>query len=215
MVRLGRRETQRMKFFISGRIYDWLIEPIVKRIKQRVAFYFHEYDLFPALDICCGTGTQCYILGTKNPNIYGLDIDQTMVGYAAMKYPQRSFICADATEVSFKDQSFKGVLISFSLHDKTSETRDEIMNEVQRLLSPEGNIVFVDFENPWNTCSKLGAIFSFLIERTAGGDHFRNNRQFLKQGGLRDFIKRHQLIEIERHNIELGTVAIVVTKFRD
>jgi ubiquinone/menaquinone biosynthesis C-methylase UbiE len=204
-----------MKFFISGRIYDWLIEPIVKRIKQRVAFYFHEYDLFPALDICCGTGTQCYILGTKNPNIYGLDIDQTMVGYAAMKYPQRSFICADATEVSFKDQSFKGVLISFSLHDKTSETRDEIMNEVQRLLSPEGNIVFVDFENPWNTCSKLGAIFSFLIERTAGGDHFRNNRQFLKQGGLRDFIKRHQLIEIERHNIELGTVAIVVTKFRD
>jgi ubiquinone/menaquinone biosynthesis C-methylase UbiE len=174
-----------MKFFISGRIYDWLIEPIVKRIKQRVAFYFHEYDLFPALDICCGTGTQCYILGTKNPNIYGLDIDQTMVEYAAMKYPQRSFICADATD------------------------------EVQRLLSPEGNIVFVDFENPWNTCSKLGAIFSFLIERTAGGDHFRNNRQFLRQGGLRAFIKRHQLIEIERHNIELGTVAIVVTKFRD
>ncbi len=204
-----------MKFFISGRIYDWLIEPIVKRIKQRVAFYFHKYDLFPALDICCGTGTQCHILGTKNPNIYGLDIDQTMVGYAAMKYPQRSFICADATEISFKDQSFKGVLISFSLHDKTSETRDEIMNEVQRLLSPEGNIVFVDFENPWNIRSKLGAIFSFLIERTAGGDHFRNNRQFLKQGGLRDFIKRHQLIEIERHNIELGTVAIVVTKFRD
>ena len=138
-----------------------------------------------------------------------------MVGYAAMKYPQRSFICADATEISFQDQSFKGVLISFSLHDKTSETRDEIMNEVQRLLSPEGNIVFVDFENPWNIRSKLGAIFSFLIERTAGGDHFRNNRQFLKQGGLRDFIKRHQLIEIERHNIELGTVAIVVTKFHD
>jgi len=204
-----------MKLYISGRLYDWLIEPIVKRIKQKVAFYFQTYDLFPALDICCGTGTQCHILGKKNPNIYGLDFDQKMVGYAAMKYPLRSFICADATKISFRNNSFKGVIISFSLHDKTSETRDEIMKEAQRLLSSGGTVAFVDFENPWNFRSKLGSVFSFMIERAAGGEHFRNNRQFLKQGGLRGFIQRHQLDEIERYNIELGAIAIVLTRLRD
>jgi ubiquinone/menaquinone biosynthesis C-methylase UbiE len=204
-----------MKLYISGRFYDWLIEPIVKSIKQKVAFYFQKYDLFPALDICCGTGTQCHILGKKNPSVYGLDIDQRMVGYAAKKYPQRSFICADATKNSFRNNSFKGIIISFSLHDKTSENREEIMKETRRMLFSGGIVAFVDFENPWNFRSKLGSVFSFMIERTAGGEHFRNNRQFLKQGGLRGFIQGHQLDEIERHNIELGAIAIVLTKLRD
>ncbi|MGB3861070.1 MAG: class I SAM-dependent methyltransferase [Candidatus Aminicenantaceae bacterium] len=186
----------------------------MKRIKKKVAFHFQTYNLFPALDICCGTGTQCHILGKKNPNVYGLDIDQRMVGYAAMKYPLRSFICADATKISFRNNSFKGVIISFSLHDKTSETRDEIMKEAQRLLFSGGTVAFIDFENPWNFRSKLGSVFSFMIERAAGGEHFRNNRQFLKQGGLRGFIQRHQLDEIERCNIELGAIAIVLTKLR-
>jgi ubiquinone/menaquinone biosynthesis C-methylase UbiE len=162
-----------MKFYISGRLYDWLIEPIVKNIKQRVSRYL------------------------------------------AMKYPQRSFICADAVKIPFKNNSFKGVLISFALHDKTAETRKKIVLEAQRLLIPGGTIVFVDFENPWNIRSKLGSILSFMIEKTAGGDHFRNNRQFLKQGGLRAFIQRHQLVEIERYDMELGAVAIVLAKICD
>lgn len=204
-----------MKLYISGRLYDWLIEPSVKRIKRKVALYFQTYDLFPALDICCGTGTQCQILGKKNPNVYGLDFDQRMVGYAAKKYPQRSFICADAAKICFRNNSFKGVIISFSLHDKTSETRDEIMKEAQRLISSGGTVAFVDFENAWNIRSKFGSVLSFMIERAAGGEHFKNNRQFLKQGGLRAFIQRHQLVEIERYNIELGAIAIVLTKLRD
>ncbi|MGB6866188.1 MAG: methyltransferase domain-containing protein, partial [Candidatus Aminicenantaceae bacterium] len=120
----------------------------------------------------------------------------------------------DATKISFRNNSFKGVIISFSLHDKTSETRDEIMKEAQRLLFSGGTVAFVDFENPWNIRSKFGSVLSFMIERTAGGEHFRNNRQFLKQGGLRGFIQKHQLDEIERHNIESGAIAIVLTKLR-
>ncbi len=193
-------------------MYDWFIEPAIKGIKGRVAYCFQKNDLFPALDICCGTGTQCHILGKNHQEIFGLDIDRMMVGYAALKYPQRSFICADAAHISFKDKSFKGILVSFALHEKTSGNRDEIIKEAKRLLSPDGKIVFVDFENPWNRNARIGAMFAYLIERTAGGEHFRNNRQFLKQGGLRAFIKKHQLQEIERYNIEMGSVAVVVAK---
>ncbi|MGD9346992.1 MAG: class I SAM-dependent methyltransferase [Candidatus Aminicenantes bacterium] len=201
-----------MQFYLTGRIYDWFIEPLVRSIKGKVAFYFQNHDLFPALDICCGTGTQCQILGNKNPNVCGLDIDQSMVAYASLKYPQRKFICADAIRVPFKDRTFKGILISFSLHDKTSETQEKIMEEARRLLDPEGAIVFVDFENSWNIRSKVGSLFTFMIERIAGDEHFKNNRKFLKKGGLRAFIERHQLVEIERHNIELGVVSVVVAK---
>ena len=203
-----------MQLYIPGRLYDWLIEPFVKGIKNRVAFYFQAYELFPALDICCGTGIQCHILGNINAQVYGLDIDPKMVDYASVKYPQRTFVCADAVNIPLKDHSFKGVLISFSLHDKTPETQEKIMNEAQRLLYPEGAFVFVDFENPWNARSKRGSMISYLIERIAGGEHFRNNRRFLEQGGLRAFIQRHRLVEIERYNIEIGAIAIVVARPR-
>ncbi len=201
-----------MPLYISGRIYDWLIEPIVKGIKNRVSFYFQEYELFPALDICCGTGTQCHILGNISPQVYGLDIDPKMVEYASQKYPQRAFVCADAVNIPLKDHSFKGILISFSLHDKTSKAQEKIMSEAQRLLNPEGAFILVDFENPWNTRSKRGSVISYMIERMAGGEHFRNNRRFLEQGGLRAFIQRHQLVEMERFNIEIGALAIVLAK---
>lgn len=201
-----------MQFYLAGRVYDWFIEPLVRNIKEKVAFYCETHELFPALDICCGTGTQCQIMGKKNPNVCGLDIDRSIVAYASSKYPQRKFICADAIRIPFKDHSFKGILISFSLHDKGSETQEKIMDEAQRLLDPEGAIVFVDFENPWNRRSKAGSLFSFMIERMAGGEHYRNNRRFLEEGGLQAFIQRHRLVELERHNIEMGSVSIVVAK---
>ena len=201
-----------MRFYLVGRVYDWFIEPLVRRLKEKVASYVQTHDLFPALDICCGTGTQCQILGNKNPDVYGLDIDLSMVGYASEKYPQRKFICADAIHVPFKDHSFKGVLISFSLHDKTSEIQEKIWDEIQRLLDPEGAVVFVDFENPWNMGSRVGSVFSFMIERIAGGEHFKNNRRFLEEGGLRAFIQRHRLVEIERFNIEMGSIAVVMAR---
>ena len=201
-----------MQFYLTGRIYDWFIEPLVRKIKEKVSCCFRTHDLFPALDICCGTGTQCQKLGNENPYVCGLDIDQSIVAYASLKYPQRKFICADAIRVPFKDRSFKGILISFSLHDKSSETQEKIIDEALRLLNPEGAIVCVDFENPWSIRSKVGSLFAFMIERIAGHEHFKNNRNFLKKGGLRAFIARHQLIEIERYNIELGSIAIVLTK---
>lgn len=203
-----------MQIYFPGRIYDWLIEPMVKSIKKKVAFYFQVHNLFPALDICCGTGTQCCILKNIHPHVYGLDIDPKMVEYAARKYPNGAFICADAADIPFIDHSFKGVLISFSLHDKTSESREKIMKEAQRVLNARGTIVFVDFENPWNIRSMLGSVLSLTIERSAGREHFRNNRRFLRQGGLRAFIQRHRLVEVERYNIEMGAIAIVLAKPR-
>jgi hypothetical protein len=55
-------------------------------------------------------------------------------------------------------------------------------------------------------------VLSFMIEWIAGREHFRNNRQFLRQGGLRAFIQRHRLVEVERSNIAMGAIAIVLAK---
>jgi len=182
-------------------------------MKQGIARYISEYDLSPTLDICCGTGRQGYLIEINKQNIIGLDRDLKMVQYAQSKYPSIPFICADAADIPLKNGYFKGIIISYSLHDKPPELRTKMLSEVKRLLAPEGKMILVDFEQPWNRCSRLAGIFTYLIERMAGREHFRNGRLFLKQGGLRAFIKQNGIVEIERYDIELGNSSMVIAQF--
>ena len=63
-----------------------------------------------------------------------------------------------------------------------------------------------------NLMSKLAFYFVYLIELMAGQEHFKNGRQFLKNGGLRQFLIENDLAEIERYNSEKSCSAIVVAQ---
>jgi len=201
------------KFPISGWLYDGILEPLLKNIKEKVAEFVFRHNLFPVVDICCGTGVQCHRISQKNPEITGLDLDLGTIHYAKSKYPAIPFICADATRTPFKDSSFKGAVISYSLHEKPPKKRFLMLQEVRRILSPEGKVVFVDFDNPWSRKSKLASVYVYGIERIAGEEHFSNGREFLKQGGLKAFLERYGLEEIESHQVELAHTSIVVAGF--
>ena len=201
------------RFCIGGLLYDCALEPPLKNIKKRVAHFISRYDLYPALDICCGSGVQCFRIIKNGNSVYGLDLDIRMIHYAASKYPQIPFMCADAVNIPVKDSSLGGAILSYALHDKFPETRIKILREIRRILNPEGKIVFVDFEDPWNRKSRMASLYTYWIERIAGKDHFKNGRQFLQQGGLRSFIQQYGLEEIERHDVELAHTSVVVARF--
>jgi ubiquinone/menaquinone biosynthesis C-methylase UbiE len=201
------------RFYVGGLFYDWGLEPPLRNIKKKVAHIVSRFDLFPVLDICCGSGVQCYRIGGNGKSVFGLDLDSEMVHYAASKYHKITFLCADAVKIPFKDSSLRGAILSYALHDKFPETRTKILQEVRRILHPEGKIVFVDFEAPWNRISRMAKLYIYWIEKMAGKDHFRNGRQFLRNGGLRAFIRQNCLEEIERHDVELAHTSIVVARF--
>jgi ubiquinone/menaquinone biosynthesis C-methylase UbiE len=152
--------------------------------------------------------------GNQN-GVFGLDLDEKMVRYASTKYTQLPFVCADAVRIPVKDSSIKGVILSFALHDKHPDVRNKTLQEVRRILSPEGKIVFVDFEVPWNRISKMASLYIYGIERMAGKDHFANGRLFLSEGGLRVYLRQNGLEEMERYNVELAQASIVVANFID
>ena len=207
---------KKRKFYFLGWFYDASIELFLGGMKKRIVKYIKQYSLFPTLDICCGTGKQCYLIkerGNDNKVIIGLDLDLKMMYFAAAKYPQLPFICADALYIPIKNRSIQGIIVSYALHDKPPEMRIKMLEEVKRLLAPEGKIILLDFEKPWNRRSRAGRFFTYLIERMAGKEHFRNGQQFVKQGGLREFINKNELVEIERYDIEQANSSIVVVEF--
>lgn len=201
------------RLYFGGLLYDWFLEPPLRNIKKRVAQFISRFNLYPVLDICCGSGVQCYRILENGEGVYGLDFDAGMIHYASSKYPRIPFICADAANIPVRDSSLTGVILSYSLHDKFQATRTKMLEEIRRILNPEGKIVFVDFEYPWNRKSWMASLYIYGIERMAGKDHFRNGRLFLQQGGLRSFLKQNGLGEIVRHDVDMAHTSIVVAKF--
>jgi len=201
------------RVYFPGLLNDWFLEPLLIKIRKNIAKIFLKYDLFPALDICCGAGRQCRFINIGNEKMIGLDRNIRILNHARAKQPDLPCVCADASRLPFESGSLKGILFSFSLHDKPPELRPQIIAEAKRILASGGKLVILDFEQPWNARSRMGWLFTSLIERTAGREHFRNGRQFLGEGGLSAFIAKNGLVEVKRRPIEAGNSAIIVCEF--
>ncbi|MCX6569948.1 MAG: methyltransferase domain-containing protein [Candidatus Aminicenantes bacterium] len=201
-------------WYIPGRLYDLAFGLIFYGSRRRVATAVERDGLYPWLDVCCGTGSQFRGSGGTRGPVFGLDKSCDMIRYAAARAPGRPFVCGDAARLPFKDEAFRAVTVSFGLHDKSADIRHTMMAEARRVLAPGGRLVAVDFENPWNAKSQAGTLVVRAVERLAGGEHYRNGRDFLKRGGLRAFLRENGFVETARHEIEVGSISIVVASPR-
>jgi ubiquinone/menaquinone biosynthesis C-methylase UbiE len=200
----------RARFYLPGILYTKVLDVPLQGIRRAVCQLVLRNDFYPLLDLCCGPGTQTGLLGPQGELSLGLDINLKMLKYAASSRPGIPFICADAAQTPFFPGTFRGIVVSFALHEKEAALRTDLLKEVIRVLAPGGRIVVVDFERPWDTASKFAYIYVSAIERLAGRRHFRNGRDFLRRGGLRALLKESGLREVERRDIAAGTCAIVV-----
>lgn len=226
---------------LSGLLYDLAFLPMFRGLRGRVARAVEDGRLYPWLDLCCGTGDQLRkrlcrgvrgdaplarvpVLDTPPGPIIagnaglgralaiGLDLNFGLVRYAAARAPGVPFVCADAARLPFKPGAMRAVSVSFGLHDKSPELRAGILAEAKRVMAPDGRLVAVDFENPWNAGSRAGALFVRAVERLARADHYRNGRDFLRRGGLRALLRENGFVETARHDVEAGSLGVVVAR---
>jgi ubiquinone/menaquinone biosynthesis C-methylase UbiE len=195
----------------QGRSYDLMLGPLLRGPRRFITRRILKSRLFPVLDICCGTGEQCGNIVGQGGFAVGLDLDLSLLKYAASRRPQVPFVCADAAHLPFRPCAFRGVGLSFALHDKSPDTRKKMMAEARRVLTRKGRIIILDFENPWSWLSRVGHMVVSGIERLAGKEHFRNGRQFLVNGGLQAFLPEYGLRVLERRALEPASSSIVIT----
>jgi ubiquinone/menaquinone biosynthesis C-methylase UbiE len=199
-------------FCLPGLLYDLAFSRMFRGLRRWVAWRVRQGRLYPWLDVCCGTGDQ---LREPIPGLaLGLDLSFSFVRYAAARAPNGQFVCGDAARLPFRDSSMRAVSVSVGLHDKSLEVRAAILAEARRVLAPGGRLIAVDFERPWNAASQAGALFARAVERLAGRDHYRNGRDFLRRGGLREFLRENGFTEIERRAIAFGSMGAVVAEPR-
>ena len=86
-------------------------------------------------------------------NIYGIDIRQNRIDHAKKIYPSVKFLKMDARNIKYPDNKFD-FINTFTLFSsiKDSKSRKQISNEIQRVLKPNGLILYYDlrYANPIN-----------------------------------------------------------------
>jgi ubiquinone/menaquinone biosynthesis C-methylase UbiE len=200
------------KNYLDGWLYDMFLGTTLKKMRKYVASSINEFHLFPALDLCCGTGAQCRFI--RKWNAFGLDLDRKVLDYARSRALRTSFICGDGADLPFKNDKFKSVVISYALHEKSSAVRYKMIGEVKRVLKKKGKLFIIDYEIPMDFPSRLGRMMTYFIERLAGKEHFGNEQQFLKQGGLESFLKKYGIRVIKSRWLKLGSSRLIIGEFK-
>jgi len=134
-----------------------------------------------ALDLCCGTGDLALALARCGMHVAGLDFSERMLEVAQQRVsrnrsqtpggtnpasrnphllsPAPRFLRSDALRVPFSNDSFDVVTVGYGLRNLAEwETG---LHEMQRVASPGGRLVVLDFGKPDNALWR-GLYFGYL-----------------------------------------------------
>jgi len=117
------------------------------------------------LDLCCGSGQTTQFLVKLSQNVTGLDASPFSLQRAQKNVPSASYVQAFAESMPFADNLFDVVHISVALHEMQPQQLRKIINEVYRVLKPEGVFTLIDFHAPTNPIFWPGvSVFLLLFE---------------------------------------------------
>ncbi len=94
---------------------------------------------------------------------------------------------AFAEKMPFSDRSFDLVITNTAMHEMESEQLQQIIQEVHRILTPEGQFIIVDFHRPTNPLFWLPiSTFLWLFETETAWQLLKTDLpQLLSKSGLK------------------------------
>ncbi|MBA7611940.1 Ubiquinone biosynthesis O-methyltransferase [subsurface metagenome] len=144
--------------FSSTRRFIWRgLEPL----------YNYALPREKVLDLGCGNGRLLQIFKEIDIDYTGVDSSEKLIEIAKKLYPNAKFQVADALHPPFPTNHFDKIYsIAVLHHIPSSQLRLEFLDEVKRVLKPDGLLILTvwDLWRWW----RLGPIFKFTILKTLG-----------------------------------------------
>ena|SRR2546423_10679804 len=168
------RAVQRMFDEIAPR-YDFANHTLSANIDRlwwrRTARSFRdvlERDNASVLDLCAGTGDMSMALRAvgRNARIYALDFSHQMLHHGLTKFQNGKIqpVEADALHLPLPENSMDLVVSAFGFRNLSNY--DEGLQEIHRVLKPQGEIGILDFSEPGGVFGKLyGFYFRHVLPR--------------------------------------------------
>ena len=167
--------------------YDTIFEPLNSGLRQIGLKMFPPEPGMKVLDIGCGTGAHLKLYQALNCSVSGIDLSRSMLKIAREKLGGSADLrLGDATATDFSDRMFDLIVCCTVLHEMQEAVRLQVLKEAKRLVKPGGRVLIIDFHP--GPLKKIKGYYSKVIitiaEISAGKEHFRNYRHFIRNGGL-------------------------------
>jgi ubiquinone/menaquinone biosynthesis C-methylase UbiE len=176
-------------------LYEKLIDPFLKDVREFVVNFSEIKPGEKVLDIGCGTGDQSIYFAKKEAIVAGIDINPKMIGRALMRKKKEGlevyFQGGDATNLPFLEPVFDVAVISLVLHEIESKERNKVISEMKRVVKKGGRLIFIDFNYPLQ--KSMASFFVNLIDFFVGKKHWQNFKSYLKEGGILKILERNKL----------------------
>ena len=175
-----------MGFYWKGVIYSAVIDPMLSSLRRGVVARVTSDDR--VIDIACGPGTLAFAIALRAQSVTAIDIEEDLISYASRRSDKKgitniSFRAFDASDLScFADNEFDVAVTSMAIHQFEPELAVKILAEMKRIAS---RVIVADYN-----CPMTPGVFRSLaygIENLAGGDHYRNFRNYMAVGGMEFF----------------------------
>jgi hypothetical protein len=114
------------------------------------------------------------------------------------------FMAADAVQLdAIRDGEFDIAVISLVIHEMPADIRLPVLREIRRIAR---RVIMVDWEARQPTVwRRIGA---HVIERLAGGEHYRGFRSFVNNGGIPALLEQTDLIVVDEQGTSKGTLRV-------
>ena len=190
-----------LRFNFLTHWYDEVVGNTMPEQKFKQAL-IEQANVFPnmnVLDFGCGTLTLSLLLRAQNSNIgiTAIDVDDKVLEIAKRKNESANagiaLIKYDGAKLPFADNTFERVMSSLVFHHLTGEQKLNALQEIHRVLKPEGELHIADWGKAQNILMR--ALF-YPIQLLDGFKTTQDN----VEGKLHAFIQQadFSLVEIKK-----------------
>jgi len=198
---------RRIYYGLFSKVYDFIIRLHSRDIEGSLRRFITEKTNLSkgdrALDLCTGTGSVAAELAKRvgeNGLAVGFDFSRGMLEKAKEKAlrlnaGQLHLVQANASQIPFKDSSFRGVTCSHAFYELKGDERTKAINEVARVLKKGGRFCLMEHAKPKKRVPRLffyirlfflgakDAQRFLLEERSILGKSFRNIKSMMSPTG--------------------------------
>jgi ubiquinone/menaquinone biosynthesis C-methylase UbiE len=197
----------------TAKWYDSLFEPINKGLRLVGLRMFKPQKGMSILDVGCGTGAFLDFYQRYDCNLFGIDTSPAMLEIAKKRLDgEAELYLGSAAEMPYPDDSFDLIVSMLVLHEMDHTVRLAVLEEMKRVLKPDGRILLIDF-NPGKPASFKGwrtKVTIFFSEIAAGRAHYRNYRHFMSINGLDHLAAAAALTEVKQKTVAGGPLKLAL-----
>lgn len=171
----------------DGEFYDKVVAPNQTKL-------FHQIkDLIPeqstVIDVGCGTGHLSFMLADKCRAITGVDLSRRNIAKANKKLKKSDLSSLEFFHSSLEafntKKKFDYSTITYVLHEIDAEDRQQLIKAMFRVAD---KVIIGDYMTPQP--KSFSGLITYVIEFIAGRNHFKNFRNFQRNGGLHNLIEK-------------------------